>query len=66
MRPEDISLGKQMTFRGAGVSPAPDGGILLTLHIELDESRAIDLPITLSAKDRDGLVSQMLAYQQRS
>jgi len=66
MRPEDIALGKVLALRGVKVGPGQDGGVRLVLSIEMDENSGIDLPMNLTAQERDGLVSQLLAFVRKS
>ncbi len=66
MRPEDISLGDELALRGVKVAQGHDGGVRLTLSVQMDEKHGIDLPINLTKSDRDGLVSQLMAFDQRS
>lgn len=66
MKPGDISPGNVVAVRGVKVAPGQDGGVNLILSVELDRNRGIDLPMNLTAIERDGLVRQLMAFVQKS
>jgi hypothetical protein len=60
-----LQPGGMFSLTGTGVAMGTDGGVVLTLHIQTQKDRGVTLPLVLSAKDRDGLVSQLMAFEKR-